>query len=98
MKFAPVPLVKDQETNRALQSISQVLQNIARSFLGIYTLPASLKASVATKIEHKLGRVPVGFFVVDCAGDVRVWRAGVSTGTTITLQSSVDATVTILIF
>ncbi len=98
MKHVSLPQIADQTVNRAVQELGSAVNNVAKKFLEIYTITAAVKASVATSINHKLGRVPVGFFVVDCSGDIRVWRTAASTSTTISLQSSVDGTVTLILF
>jgi len=98
MKNVTIPQVQDQTTNRALQELTAALNQVSKKFLEIYTIEVSVKASVATAINHKLGRVPQGFIVCDCTGDIRVWRTASSTATQIFLQSSVDGVVTLLLF
>ena len=50
-------------------------------------------------IQHGLGRQPIGFKLVDCDGQLQVWRTAVADATQITLAPS-DATknVTVYIF
>ena len=98
MKSATIPVVKDQETNRAIQALAQNINAVSKKYIEIYTLTVAVFASVGTTINHKLGRTPIGFTVVDCTGDIRVWRTQASTESTITIQSSVNGTVTILLF
>jgi hypothetical protein len=98
MKAATVPVVKDQEVNRAIQALAQNFNAVAKKNIEIYTITISLFASFGTAVNHRLGRVPAGFFIVDCTGDIRVWRTKAATESTITLQSSVDGTVTLLLF
>lgn len=98
MENITIPKVGDSTTNRALQALAAGFNNASKKFIEVYTIQVSVKASVSTAIDHKLGRVPQGFLVCDCAGDIRVWRTAPSTATLIYLQSSVDGTVTILLF
>ena len=48
-------------------------------------------------VTHNLGRVPVGFFVVDKTANLDVWRNGAATTTALTLRSDVGSE-TILLF
>lgn len=98
MKYAVIPVVKDQETNRAIQALAQNVNTVAKRFLEIYTVTATINSAADTKVDHKLGRVPVGFSVVDSTADIRVWRTALSTETTLTLRSNVTSAVTLLIF
>jgi hypothetical protein len=98
MKNVTIPQVGDSTINRALQALASEFNSSSKKFIENYTIQVSVKASVSTAIDHKLGRVPQGFVVSDATGDIRVWRTAASTATQIFLQSSVDGTVTILLF
>lgn len=55
--------------------------------------------SATTTIQHKLGRQPIGFHVVDSDADVRVYRTAPPDADTITLNcTDHNASVTLYIF
>ncbi|MFO0253035.1 MAG: hypothetical protein ACK52V_02860, partial [Betaproteobacteria bacterium] len=77
------------EAFRLLQSQNPVLKS--------QTLQVSLSAT-PLQIAHRLGRVPVGYLVVDRDADRNVWTASAATDRFLTLVSSGSVTVKLFIF
>ena len=77
------------EAFRLLQSQNPVLES--------QTLQVSLSAT-PLQIAHRLGRVPVGYLVVDRDADRNVWTSAAATDRFLTLVSSGSVTVKLFIF
>ena len=58
----------------------------------------SLTANTAKVINHLLQRLPQGWFIVDINANTAIWRTSSWTTTTITLESSADAIISIYVF
>lgn len=58
----------------------------------------SLIANTPLVINHLLQRMPQGWFLTDITADTSVWRAAVFNKLTITLESSVDTTISFWIY
>ena len=65
----------------------------------ITTRPIRLSVRAMKKfvIEHELGRLPVGWLVVDCNHGVSVWRSGVMDSRRLELMADQDAEVSIVL-
>lgn len=57
-----------------------------------------LTASTPKTINHLLQRLPQGWFIVDINANAVVWKTQNWTATTITLESSADATISIYVY
>lgn len=57
-----------------------------------------LKASKTTAINHLLQRKPQGWIITDKTTNANIWRTAPFTGTTITLESSVDTVIDLYVF
>jgi Tfp pilus assembly protein PilN len=58
----------------------------------------SLIAGTPKSINHLLGRMPQGWFLVDNTSNAVIWRSSDFTQYTVTLETSVTTTVSIWIF
>lgn len=58
----------------------------------------ALTASKPLAINHLLGRMPLGWFIVDKDSNAVVWRTSPYTNTTITLESDVDTNISLYVY
>ncbi len=59
---------------------------------------ASLAATTPQAINHLLGRMPQGWFLVDNTANAVVWRTQPFNATSLTLEASVTTTVNLWVF
>jgi hypothetical protein len=52
----------------------------------------------ANAIQHTLGNVPKGYYIVSSNADVRVWNTVPNTSSTLNIQSSGNATITLIVY
>ena len=52
----------------------------------------------ANAIPHSLGNVPKGYYIVSSNADVRVWNTIIHTSTELHIQSSGNATITLIVY
>jgi len=57
-----------------------------------------LVANKPSAINHKLQRLPQGWFLVDNKASATIWRAAAYTTTTITLEASANTTISIWVY
>jgi len=57
-----------------------------------------LTAGVAKAINHNLGQLPNGWFVVDNVANSNIWRTQAFTTTVLTLQASANTTISIWVY
>ena len=57
-----------------------------------------LAAGVAKAINHNLGQLPNGWFVVDNVANSNIWRTQAFTTTVLTLQASANTTISIWVY
>ena len=88
----------DPQTSRLQENIKQFVNNLNQSiFINGILIESVVIGTGDTKIEHKLGRVPKGFFVTDLAVNTNIWRTGFDKRF-ITLRAGTSATVSLWVF
>lgn len=89
----------DQLSNRTQDAITEAFRLLQSQnpVLESQTLQVSLSAT-PLQIAHRLGRVPVGYLVVDRDADRNVWTSTAATDRFLTLVSSGSVTVKLFIF
>jgi hypothetical protein len=94
--------VKDSDNlqrtlNGLQQNIGTAINSIDKSLLqnGVLISDVSLNGSIA--INHKLARMPLGYFVVAKSSNVNIWDTA-KTVDTLTLNSSGSTTISIYVF
>lgn len=65
---------------------------------GIQINSIILEAMIPKAINHLLGRIPMGWFVVDNNASSVIWRTEPFTTKTITLESDDDTTISLFIY
>lgn len=98
MREKPSPSVRD--TGDLFQrDAKQVISVINSNPLLNGVLAERVAVDVTVKsVRHSLGRVPKGFILVDSTADIRVWRSGSATATSLPLIANAAATVSLWIF
>jgi hypothetical protein len=76
-------------------NIKTVIRELQVDLLKYISIEATVNG--ATEIEHKLGRVPLGWFVIDKDADTNIWKVSADTQK-ITLTSSVSVNIKLLLF
>lgn len=86
------------------RTINTVQQNVQDAFIKIEkntvldnVVHKDIVINTATTIDHKLGRVPVGYLILQKNANANIWNGAISENQ-IALNSSAAVTVTILIF
>jgi hypothetical protein len=87
-----------EEMNRLQSNLDSALSPVLGSLIvdGIQLSGLDL-STTATKINHKLGRLPQGWIVVDKNADARVWSTA-KTKSTLTLTASATCTVSLWVY
>lgn len=89
---------KSEEANLLQENVYQFLNQINPiTNSGILLFNVSVGAS-ATKIDHRLGRKPQGFYIIDKTSDSNVWRSAPFDDLYLTLTSSSPTTISLWIF
>lgn len=89
---------KDPELDRVQAALEPLINILPKIALLDGALLADLEVSATpTRFPHMLQRPLQGFFVVDRAQDIRVWKIS-SDSLTMTLQASTAGTVSVWIF
>jgi len=89
---------KNEETNALQENVYQFVNQI-NPVISSGVLLTSISVGVSPlKIEHKLGRVPQGFYVVDKNSNSNVWRSSASDNRYITLSASAPSTISLWVF
>ena len=98
MREKPSPSVRNPE-DLFQRDANQVISEINSNPLLKGVLAERVAVDVTVKqVRHSLGRVPKGFILIDSIADVRVWRSGDFTPTSIPLIANAAATVSLWIF
>lgn len=98
--FTPVANVQDVTLRRVQDAVARVLRRICSVPLldGLLIGPLSFALGVPQVITHRLGRTPIGFFVVNRDGAAVIYRVGAFDAARITLQSSAACSATLWVF
>lgn len=71
---------------------------IAQPLTAANYLPSMVLINGTTIINHKLGRIPQGWFLVDINGAANVYRVGPYTTTTFSLTSTASISASLVVF
>lgn len=90
-----------EQLQRVINTIQQNTEDGLNSLLKNSVLDNAIYKEVSintsTTLEHKLGKVPTGYLILQKNANANVWNGNI-TDTQIVLNSSAAVTVTILIF
>lgn len=89
---------KDEETNALQENVYQFLNQINPVITSGVLITSVNVGTSPSKIEHKLGRTPQGFYVVDKNSNSNVWRSSISDNRYLTLTASTPSTISIWVF
>lgn len=83
--------------NTVQKNVEDVVNSIEKLTLLNKAIVSNIVVNTSATIEHKLGRVPNGYFVIAKNANANIWN-GALTDTQLTLNSSAAVTITIYIF
>lgn len=99
--FVPVPNVADATLRRVQDAVQKVLRRVCQCPLidGVLVPVTFAAGGVAQPVVHRLGRVPVGYFLVGSNANVTVFRAATATDSTaLSLTCNLACSTTLWIF
>lgn len=88
---------KDQDLMRLQTNIAAAIEQIIRREILDYVIIDAAVSATATSFNHGLGRLPVGWIVIDKDATADVWSTAKDVRS-ITLQTSLTANIKLLIF
>lgn len=96
----PVPLVTGQSWEISNQLWSQILSPVINNPItqGQLMSGIALVSGTPKTLNHSLGRMMKGWFVVDNTTNSNVWRTQALNTQTLTLQASASTTISIWVF
>jgi hypothetical protein len=98
IKYPKKIRAKDADVQTVQDNMVEALINIIeQQILDGVTLESVAVATTPTPVEHKLGRVPVGYVIISKSGPGDVYDIGRDSNL-ITLQSTVDVTTKLWVF
>ena len=91
-------VVKDRDLMDVQSQIASTFNPLLKLSILDYVPIQDVKVTAAgVDVEHLLARKPLGWYVVDNTADARVWRTDWNERS-ITLRSSADTTISIIVF
>lgn len=99
--FVPVPNVADATLRLVQAAVQKVLKRVTQCPLldGLLVTVTFSAGGIAQPVVHKLGRLPIGFFLVNAPLNVTVARtATANDATSLSLTCSLACTATLWVF
>ena len=91
------PEQMQRAVNTLQQNVQDSLSRIEKNTLLDNVIISGVLISTSKSVEHKLGRTPKGYLIIQKNANAQVWNGSI-TDTNIVLTSSAAVTVTLLIF
>lgn len=88
---------KDQDLMRLQSNVAAAIEQVIRREILDYVIIDATVTATATSFNHGLGRLPVGWIVIDKDAIADIWSTD-KDARTITLQASLTANTKLLIF
>lgn len=83
--------------NTLQQNVEDAFTKVEKNTLLDNVIHSDILISTSRTLEHRLGRVPKGYLIIQKNANAQVWNGSI-TETTIVLTSSAAVTVTVLVF
>jgi hypothetical protein len=87
-----------QGVTRALDALADRTETQGRAGLSDGALVSVSLVAGANVVNHKLGRKPQGFIIVDVDADTRIWRSGAVDASSIPISSSAACSAKLWVF